>query len=178
MYLNSDIARAPRYCQHCLCRAYEGQIGRLTCSANKGVRVCTIAPELFLTPLLQSLPEEVRASLGQQVSFPFRLSSATLVKQARHRNSSQMGLWQIESRTQDQLRHAESVAIYSPNSTPKMIAYTLSTLPAHQRMPNNRTSSETKSCETTHPNPTTQPRTQPSRIPNSRKNTEHKQFLE
>ena len=41
-------------------------------SAN-GVRVCTIAPGLFLTPLLESLPKDVQASLGQQVPFPARL---------------------------------------------------------------------------------------------------------
>ena len=41
--------------------------------ADKGIRVCTIAPGLFLTPLLESLPEEVQASLGAQVPFPSRL---------------------------------------------------------------------------------------------------------
>ena len=38
-----------------------------------GIRVCTIAPGLFLTPLLQSLPENVQESLGKQVPFPSRL---------------------------------------------------------------------------------------------------------
>ena len=72
--------------------AYEGQIGQVAYAASKGgvvgmtlpmardlsvngVRVCTIAPGLFLTPLLESLPEEVRASLGQQVPFPARLGN-------------------------------------------------------------------------------------------------------
>jgi NAD(P)-dependent dehydrogenase (short-subunit alcohol dehydrogenase family) len=41
--------------------------------ADKGIRVCTIAPGLFLTPLLRGLPEEVQASLGAQVPFPSRL---------------------------------------------------------------------------------------------------------
>ena len=41
--------------------------------ADKGVRVCTIAPGLFLTPLLHELPEPVRDSLGAQVPFPARL---------------------------------------------------------------------------------------------------------
>ena len=41
--------------------------------ADKGVRVCTIAPGLFLTPLLQGLPAEVQQSLGMQVPFPSRL---------------------------------------------------------------------------------------------------------
>ncbi|MGM0585870.1 MAG: 3-hydroxyacyl-CoA dehydrogenase [Pseudomonadota bacterium] len=70
--------------------AFEGQIGQLSYSASKGgivgmtlpmardlskmgVRVCTIAPGLFLTPLLKSLPEEAQKSLGAQVPFPSRL---------------------------------------------------------------------------------------------------------
>ena len=43
--------------------------------ADKGVRVCTIAPGLFATPLLKGLPEEVQASLGAQVPFPSRLGA-------------------------------------------------------------------------------------------------------
>ena len=70
--------------------AYEGQVGQVAYAASKGgivgmtlpmardlsasgVRVCTIAPGLFLTPLLESLPNEVQASLGKQVPFPARL---------------------------------------------------------------------------------------------------------
>lgn len=70
--------------------AYEGQIGQAAYSASKGgivgmtlpiardlacngIRVCTIAPGIFDTPLLGSLPDEVRASLGAQVPFPQRL---------------------------------------------------------------------------------------------------------
>ncbi len=41
--------------------------------ADKGIRVCTIAPGLFDTPLLAGLPEDARASLGAQVPFPSRL---------------------------------------------------------------------------------------------------------
>lgn len=41
--------------------------------ADKGVRVCTIAPGLFLTPLLEGLPQDVQDSLGKQVPFPSRL---------------------------------------------------------------------------------------------------------
>ena len=64
--------------------AYDGQIGQVAYSASKGgivgmtlpmardlsdkgIRVCSIAPGLFLTPLLESLPEEVQESLGKQV---------------------------------------------------------------------------------------------------------------
>jgi 3-hydroxyacyl-CoA dehydrogenase/3-hydroxy-2-methylbutyryl-CoA dehydrogenase len=70
--------------------AFEGQIGQAAYSASKGaivgmtlpiardlarygVRVCTIAPGLFDTPLLRSLPEETRRSLGASIPFPPRL---------------------------------------------------------------------------------------------------------
>ena len=72
--------------------AYDGQIGQVAYAASKGgiagmtlpmardladkgVRVCTIAPGLFLTPLLKGLPEDVQTSLGQQVPFPSRLGA-------------------------------------------------------------------------------------------------------
>ena len=41
--------------------------------ASLGIRVATIAPGIFLTPLLAGLSEEVQASLGAQVPFPSRL---------------------------------------------------------------------------------------------------------
>src|SRR3546814_20170250 len=41
--------------------------------ARYGIRVMTIAPGLFLTPLLESLPQEAQDSLGKQVPFPSRL---------------------------------------------------------------------------------------------------------
>src|ERR1700681_1040967 len=70
--------------------AFDGQIGQLAYSASKGavvgmtlpaardlavvgIRVCTIAPGLFDTPLLATLPEAQRAELGAQVPFPPRL---------------------------------------------------------------------------------------------------------
>ncbi len=70
--------------------AYDGQIGQVAYSASKGgivgmtlpiardlsrngIRVMTIAPGLFDTPLMASLPEAARISLGQQVPFPSRL---------------------------------------------------------------------------------------------------------
>jgi NAD(P)-dependent dehydrogenase (short-subunit alcohol dehydrogenase family) len=70
--------------------AFDGQIGQIAYSASKGaivgmtlpaardlasaqIRVCTIAPGLFDTPLLASLPEETRAALGAQVPHPARL---------------------------------------------------------------------------------------------------------
>ena len=70
--------------------AYDGQIGQSAYSASKGgivgmtlpiarefaplgIRVVTIAPGIFDTPLLAGLPEPARVSLGQQVPFPSRL---------------------------------------------------------------------------------------------------------
>ena len=41
--------------------------------ARDGVRVVSIAPGLFKTPLLEGLPQEVQDSLGQTVPFPSRL---------------------------------------------------------------------------------------------------------
>lgn len=82
--------------------AFDGQIGQVAYSASKGgvvgmtlpmardlaqlgIRVCTIAPGLFLTPLLQSLPEEVQDSLGKQVPFPSRLGDPSeYAAMARH----------------------------------------------------------------------------------------------
>jgi NAD(P)-dependent dehydrogenase (short-subunit alcohol dehydrogenase family) len=72
--------------------AFDGQIGQIAYAASKGgivgmtlpaardmaskgIRVMTIAPGLFDTPLLAALPEEARASLGAGVPFPPRLGS-------------------------------------------------------------------------------------------------------
>ncbi len=41
--------------------------------ASFGIRVCTIAPGLFDTPLFQALPEPARQALGASVPFPSRL---------------------------------------------------------------------------------------------------------
>jgi NAD(P)-dependent dehydrogenase (short-subunit alcohol dehydrogenase family) len=82
--------------------AFDGQIGQAAYSASKGgivgmtlpiardlarlgIRVVTIAPGIFDTPLLGALPEAVRQSLGEQVPFPPRLGRpgeyAALAKQ-------------------------------------------------------------------------------------------------
>jgi NAD(P)-dependent dehydrogenase (short-subunit alcohol dehydrogenase family) len=70
--------------------AWDGQIGQAAYAASKGgivamtlpaarelaasgVRVCTIAPGIFHTPMLEGLPPEVRESLGKSVPFPQRL---------------------------------------------------------------------------------------------------------
>jgi len=70
--------------------AFDGQIGQTAYSASKGgvvgltlpaardlarqgIRVCTIAPGLFDTPLLAGLPEEARQALGASIPFPPRL---------------------------------------------------------------------------------------------------------
>jgi len=70
--------------------AYDGQIGQAAYSASKGgivgmtlpiardlsrdgIRVCTIAPGIFETPMLFGLPKEVQDVLGKMVPFPSRL---------------------------------------------------------------------------------------------------------
>jgi NAD(P)-dependent dehydrogenase (short-subunit alcohol dehydrogenase family) len=70
--------------------AFEGQIGQIGYAASKGavaamtlpmardlakagIRVVSIAPGLFLTPMLEGLPQEAQTSLGSQVPFPSRL---------------------------------------------------------------------------------------------------------
>ena len=45
--------------------------------SRDGVRVMTIAPGLFMTPMLAGLPEDVQKSLGMQVPFPSRLGDPT-----------------------------------------------------------------------------------------------------
>ena len=74
--------------------AFEGQIGQVAYSATKagivgmtlpiarelaksGIRCVAIAPGIFMTPMLASLPKEVQDSLGTQVPFPPRLGKPT-----------------------------------------------------------------------------------------------------
>ncbi|TIN35871.1 MAG: 3-hydroxyacyl-CoA dehydrogenase [Mesorhizobium sp.] len=70
--------------------AYDGQIGQAAYSASKGgvvgmtlpvardlarsgIRVCTIAPGIFKTPMMAGMPQEVQDTLGAAVPFPSRL---------------------------------------------------------------------------------------------------------
>ncbi len=70
--------------------AFEGQIGQAAYSASKGgivgmtlpmareltrfgIRVMTIAPGVFLTPMVAGLPDDIKAALGASVPFPSRL---------------------------------------------------------------------------------------------------------
>jgi len=70
--------------------AFEGQIGQAAYSASKGgvvgmmlplarefaqfgIRVNTIAPGIFMTPMMAGMPEDVQESLGRQIPFPPRL---------------------------------------------------------------------------------------------------------
>lgn len=70
--------------------AFDGQIGQAAYAAskaavvgmtlpiardlsNQGIRVCTIAPGLFDTPMLQGLPDKVRSFLAKSIPFPQRL---------------------------------------------------------------------------------------------------------
>lgn len=72
--------------------AFEGQVGQAAYSASKGgivgltlpvardlaqygIRVMAIAPGIFMTPMMASLPQAVQDSLGQQVPFPSRLGN-------------------------------------------------------------------------------------------------------
>ncbi len=82
--------------------AFDGQVGQVAYAASKGgvvgmtlpmarelasfgIRVVTIAPGLFLTPMMAALPKEAQDSLGKQVPFPPRLGHpeefASLVRQ-------------------------------------------------------------------------------------------------
>lgn len=70
--------------------AYDGQVGQAAYSSSKGgvvgmtlpiardlarsgIRVCTIAPGIFKTPMMAAMPQEVQDSLGAAVPFPSRL---------------------------------------------------------------------------------------------------------
>ena len=72
--------------------AFDGQIGQAAYSASKaavagmtlpiardlspqGIRICTIAPGLFDTPMLQALPDKVRTFLAKSIPFPQRLGN-------------------------------------------------------------------------------------------------------
>ena len=74
--------------------AFEGQIGQTAYASSKaavagltlpaarefaqiGIRVCTIAPGIFETPMLKGLPEAAQESLGKMVPFPSRLGRPT-----------------------------------------------------------------------------------------------------
>lgn len=74
--------------------AFDGQVGQIAYAASKGgivsmtlpmardladkgIRVCAIAPGLFETPLLKDLPEEARDSIARQIPFPSRLGDPT-----------------------------------------------------------------------------------------------------
>jgi 3-hydroxyacyl-CoA dehydrogenase/3-hydroxy-2-methylbutyryl-CoA dehydrogenase len=88
--------------------AFDGQIGQIAYSASKGgivgmtlpaardlaaggIRVCTIAPGTFETPLLSGLSEETRAVLGEAVPFPSRLGQpAEFAALAAHIVENQM----------------------------------------------------------------------------------------
>jgi NAD(P)-dependent dehydrogenase (short-subunit alcohol dehydrogenase family) len=88
--------------------AYDGQIGQAAYSASKGgvvgltlpvarefaqhqIRVASIAPGIFDTPMLAGLPDAARESLGKQVPFPSRLGRpAEYAALARHIVENQM----------------------------------------------------------------------------------------
>ncbi len=72
--------------------AFDGQVGQAAYSASKagvvgmtlpiardvarfGIRVCTIAPGIFETPMMAAMPDKVRDSLAQQIPFPSRFGT-------------------------------------------------------------------------------------------------------
>ena len=86
--------------------AYDGQIGQVAYSASKGgvvgltlpvarelaakgVRVMTIAPGIFDTPMLSELSDEVRASLAASIPFPPRLARPVRVRRPRRAHRHQ-----------------------------------------------------------------------------------------
>jgi NAD(P)-dependent dehydrogenase (short-subunit alcohol dehydrogenase family) len=91
--LNADGERGVMVCTSSVA-AQDGQIGQVAYAASKGgvysmtlpvardlaqngIRVCTILPGLFLTPMFDNLSEEARRSLAASVPFPARLGSPT-----------------------------------------------------------------------------------------------------
>ena len=82
--------------------AFEGQIGQAAYSASKGgivgmtlpmareltrfgIRVMTIAPGVFLTPMVAGLPDDIKAALGASVPFPSRLGEPSeFARMAEH----------------------------------------------------------------------------------------------
>ncbi|MEF9603637.1 SDR family oxidoreductase, partial [Paracoccus sp. PXZ] len=88
--------------------AYDGQIGQAAYAASKGgvaaltlpaarelarhgIRVMTIAPGIFATPMMAGLPQEVQDSLGANVPFPPRLGNpAEYAALVRHIVENQM----------------------------------------------------------------------------------------
>jgi NAD(P)-dependent dehydrogenase (short-subunit alcohol dehydrogenase family) len=88
--------------------AFDGQIGQVAYSASKGgvvamtlplarefaqhaIRVCSIAPGIFDTPMMAGLPEAARESLGKQTPFPPRLGRPVeYARLARHIIENQM----------------------------------------------------------------------------------------
>jgi NAD(P)-dependent dehydrogenase (short-subunit alcohol dehydrogenase family) len=91
--VNKDGERGVMICTSSVA-AQDGQIGQVAYSASKGgvysmtlpvardlaqsgIRVCTILPGLFLTPMFDNLSEEARKSLAASVPFPARLGSPT-----------------------------------------------------------------------------------------------------
>jgi NAD(P)-dependent dehydrogenase (short-subunit alcohol dehydrogenase family) len=91
--LNADGERGVMICTSSVA-AQDGQIGQVAYSASKGgvasmtlpvardlaqsgIRVCTILPGLFLTPMFDNLSQEAQKSLAASVPFPSRLGSPT-----------------------------------------------------------------------------------------------------
>jgi NAD(P)-dependent dehydrogenase (short-subunit alcohol dehydrogenase family) len=106
--------------------AFEGQIGQVAYTASKGgvvsmtlpaarelarfgIRVATIAPGLFLTPMMETLPIEVQDSLGKSVPFPSRLG-----------RPSEFAAMAVHCR-----RRSKFEPLFRPNIEPGLVAFLL-----------------------------------------------------
>ena len=97
--INADGERGVMICTSSVA-AQDGQIGQVAYSASKGgvasmtlpvardlsrdgIRVVTIMPGLFLTPMFDNLPDEAQKSLAASVPFPSRLGQPDRIRRAR-----------------------------------------------------------------------------------------------
>ena len=112
--------------------AYDGQIGQAAYSASKGgvvgmtlpiardlsrsgIRVCTIAPGIFETPMLMGMPKEVQDSLGKQVPFPSRLGRARRVRGAGQAHRGERNAEWRDHQTGWRDSHGAEVTVRSMN---------------------------------------------------------------
>ena len=113
--------------------AYDGQIGQIAYAASKGgivgmtlpaardlaargVRVMTIAPGLFDTPLLAALPEEERTALGAGIPFPSRLGRPEEYARAGRRDRRQPDAQRRDDPARRRAADAAEVTRVSPTA--------------------------------------------------------------
>ena len=106
--------------------AFDGQIGQAAYSASKGgvvgmtlpiardlaslgIRVCTIAPGTFDTPMLALLPQEHRDALGAGIPFPSRLGTPDRVRGARRAHHRELDAERRDDPARRRAPHAAQV---------------------------------------------------------------------